>query len=127
MRLISEEDVLALQQKYEGYLPRDIAHQLWKDIKNLPTAYDIENVKTEIQDAGCKMSEAKIGHTYYKAISVKKAMKIIDNCGLEPEYDHLTKSEMVDAVVKGLEKTNHEIGIAMLDSLDDMMGRDFER
>ena len=40
--------------------------------------FDVEELKRQIRKNGQKMSESKLPHRYYKAISVRKVIEIID-------------------------------------------------
>lgn len=49
---------------------------------NLPTAYDVDKVVEQLEACGKKMSESKLPHHYYRAISVNKAVQIVENGGV---------------------------------------------
>lgn len=47
----------------------------------------LEIMKSKVRDNGCKMSESRLPHNYYKAISVRKTVNIINE--LIHEYKEL--------------------------------------
>ena len=64
-----------------------------KDVVNtMPTAYDVNKVVEQLEDVGQKMSESKsiqkygksspANHRYYKAVSVKRAIEIVKDGGV---------------------------------------------
>ena len=64
-----------------------------KDVVNtMPTAYDVDKVVEQLEDVGQKMSESKsiqkygksspANHRYYKAVSVKRAIEIVKDGGV---------------------------------------------
>ena len=52
-------------------------------VEKMPTAYDVDKVVEELCANGQKMAEAKMPHNYYKAISVKKAVGIVERGGVK--------------------------------------------
>lgn len=64
-------------------------------IAQMPTAYDVDKVVERLENAGQKMSEAKSNmpygksshgcHNYYKAVSIKRAIKIVKGGGMDEQ------------------------------------------
>ena len=61
-------------------------------IEDAPTAYDVDKVVEQLEEVGQKMSESKSmqkcgksspeNHRYYKAVSVKRAIEIVNGGGV---------------------------------------------
>ena len=61
-------------------------------LEALPTAYDVDKVVEQLEEVGQKMSESKsmqkygesspANHRYYKAVSVKRAIEIVNGGGV---------------------------------------------
>lgn len=83
MRLI-DADAMLTRNKDSIYDTADLEEMLSYE----STAFDVEKVIELINASGRKMSESKMPHNYYKAISVKRAVEIIRRC-ITDESRHL--------------------------------------
>ena len=97
MRLI---DAYALIKRFETIQKQEDAIGLdfvaiIDEIKEQPTAYDVDKVVEQLEELGKKMSESKSmqkcgksspeNHRYYKAVSVKLAIEIVKGGGVDEQ------------------------------------------
>ena len=95
MRLIDVDNIEGCA-KYiktnENFEPYIMIEDLVKLLDNQPTAYDVDKVVEKLEEVGQKMSESKsmqkygesspANHRYYKAVSVKRAIEIVNGGGV---------------------------------------------
>ena len=89
MRLI---DADALKDTLLKYHYATEHNQIFRYIDEQPTAYDPDKVVEQLEELGQKMSESKsiqkygksspANHRYYKAVSVKRAIEIVKDGGV---------------------------------------------
>lgn len=91
MRLI---DADAFKQKVaaatynEGDGATEKAAAICKLIDSQKTAYDVDIVVKALEKSSEKMSQAKLPHNYYKAVSLRKAIGIVRNGHKEEMEDN---------------------------------------
>ena len=89
MRLI---DADALKDTLLKYHYTTEHNQIFRYIDEQPTAYSVDKVVEQLEELGQKMSESKsiqkygksspANHRYYKAVSVKRAIEIVKDGGV---------------------------------------------